>query len=322
MKVITFVATLVVLGGSLLGQNKKKSVAVEEFKYSTVVTDVQLIFGNDVNVGKGISSLMVTRITQGGKLTAVERQRVGEVLGEQDFGASGRVKKGTQARIGQIRGADFILMGDIVAFGRDDQRKGARVGIGVPGVGVGVGGRKFEGKQVVVIDFRLVDAETSEVVAAGEARGESSRVSKSGGIGVFVGGIGVGGVVDFRSANFAQTIIGEAVIDACNKLAEQLNEQASGASSSRSTELEAVIAAVDGNQVYLNMGTSSGVQPGDRFEVSHVVKEILDPVTKEVLDKVTRPIGFITISAAREKTSSGTFQGSSIPAVGDRAERK
>ena len=59
---------------------------------------------------------------------------------EQDFGASGRVKKGTQARIGQIRGADFTMMGDIVAFGRDDRRKAAGVGVVVPGAGGAAGG--------------------------------------------------------------------------------------------------------------------------------------------------------------------------------------
>ena len=35
-------------------------------------------------------------------------------MGEQDFGASGRVKQGTQARIGKILGADIILAGAVI----------------------------------------------------------------------------------------------------------------------------------------------------------------------------------------------------------------
>ena len=36
---------------------------------------------------------------------------------------------------------------------------------------------------VVVLDYRIVDVETSEVIASGEARGESKRTSAGGGAG-------------------------------------------------------------------------------------------------------------------------------------------
>lgn len=125
------------------GAPVKRRLAVEEFEFSSVATSIQAIFGTHVDIGKGIRALLTTRIQQGGKISVLERAKVNNLMKEQDFGASDRVKKGTGARIGRILGADAILMGDIVAFGRDDRDK--RVGVGaatrrIPGVGGMLGG--------------------------------------------------------------------------------------------------------------------------------------------------------------------------------------
>ena len=320
---ITRRVVLSVLAGApaLLAQTKR-SLAVEDFDFATVRDVGAAMFGTQVDLGKGMSALMVKRIAQGGKFTVVERNKVGTVLKEQDFGASGRVKKGTQARIGQIRGADFTIMGDVVVFGRDDRRRSGSAGVVVPGAGGSGGLRNNEGKAVVVLNFRMVDNESSEIVMTGEARGESKRSSRGGFANVFAGGVGVGGGVDFTSTNFASTIIGEAVIDACDKLAEQVNAQAGGVSSTRQIDIEGRVAAVEGGSVYINVGSSSGVQVGDTFEVSRIVKEVKDPVTKEVLDVVTAPVGSLKITSVREKIAIGSFNGGQPPKEGDRVEKK
>jgi curli biogenesis system outer membrane secretion channel CsgG len=305
----------------LAGQGKR-SVAVDDFDYSTVRTVSQSVFGTDVDIGKGIAALLVKRIAQDGKFTVVERAKVSAVLKEQDFGASGRVKKGTQARIGQIRGADFAIMGDIVAFGRDDRSRGGAAGVVVPGAGGAAGVRRSEGKAVVVLNFRMVDNETSEVVMTGEARGESKRTSTKGFAGVFVGGVGAGGAVDFSSSNFAETIIGEAVIAACDELARQIGAQAGSVSSTRNIEIEGRVADVAGGQVYINVGSASGVQVGDTFEVSRILREVRDPTTKEVLDVVTEPVGTLRIATVREKIAIGVMSGGGTPKAGDRVEKK
>jgi curli biogenesis system outer membrane secretion channel CsgG len=315
-----FVGTALLVGPAI-GQ-PKRSLAINPFDYSTVMTDVQAIFGTQVDVGHGISALLVKRVAQSGKFTVVERQKVDALLQEQDFGASGRVKQGTQARTGQIRGADYILMGDIVTFGRDDKRKSAGVGGIAPGAGGVAGISKSDFKAVVTLNFRMVDAETSEIIMSGEARGESKRTSKGGFAGLLVGGIGVGGFADFSSSNFAETIIGEAVIDAADKLSEQINNQAGGVATGRNVEIQGLVAAVQGGQVYINVGSSSGVQIGDHFAVSEIVQEVRDPNTKEVLDVVTRPLGTLVITMVRDKIAIGSFSGAVPPKVGARVERK
>src|SRR5581483_3728605 len=164
---------------------QKKTMSIENFDYSTVMTSVQAIFGTQQNIGQGINAMMTKRIAEDGRFTVVERRKVNNIMKEQDFAASNRVKQGTGARIGQIKGAELTLMGDIVVFGRDDRKVGGGAGAIVGGVGGGAGGYKSDAKAVVVLDFRLVDTETSEVVATGEARGESKRSSKGFGAALF-----------------------------------------------------------------------------------------------------------------------------------------
>ena len=107
-------------------------------------------------------------IAQDGRFTVVERRKVNTVMKEQDFAASNRVKQGTGARIGQIRGADLTLMGDIVVFGRDDRRVSGAAGAVVPGAGGVAGGYRQTNKAVVVLDYRIVDTETGRPLPEGQ----------------------------------------------------------------------------------------------------------------------------------------------------------
>ena len=302
-------------------QARKRVVAVEEFDYSSVLTAIQTVFGSQVNIGKGIRAMFTKRMHQDGKFRIVERAKVDKLMAEQDFGASNRVKKGTQARIGQIIGSDAILMGDIVIFGRDDKGKS----IGGAGVSRGLlGGIKFSSKDekaVVAINFRLVDAESSEVIATGEARGESSRKSKGFAIAGFGSGGGAAGAGDMTAANFAETIIGEATMAAVEQLAKQLSEQDSKIQA-RNVQVETRVAEVNAPQLYLSAGSTEGVQKCDRFEISRVIREVKDPATKEVIDLVTEPVGEMVVTDVRERVAIGTYAGTAIPQAGFVARKK
>ena len=297
---------------------QKKAMSIDPFDYSAVMTAVQSIFGTSMNIGQGIQAMLTKRVAQDGRFTVVERRKVNDVLREQDFDASNRVKRGSGARVGQIRGADLTLMGDIVVFGRDDRRVGAVAGGGVPGVGAVVGGYKSEGKAVVVLDYRIVDVETSEVIASGEARGESKRTSKGGGAAFLAGGVFGGAAVNMASSNFAETIIGEATMDAVNKLSADINQvNLNGGAGNRTDDLDARVADVSGNMVTINAGSGAGVAVGQTFTIYHKGKEIKDPTTGEVLDVQTTPIGQFTVTTVRERIAMGNFNGAVKPVVGD-----
>jgi curli biogenesis system outer membrane secretion channel CsgG len=294
---------------------RKRVIALKNFEYGAVKTADQAILNTQANIGKGMTALAVKRIQEAGKYRVVERENIQSVLAEQDFGASARVKKGTQSKVGNILGADAILLGTITVFGRDDKKKSAGGIAGMPG---GLGGLKFkwgEDKAVVAVSYRLVDAETSETLWSGEARGESKRKSKGLDLGAFGGGGGGAGGFDMTSSNFAQTIIGEATIECMDKLMENLNTNEAKIPL-RNIEIDTRVADISGAQVYISSGSSDGVQKCDRYEVSRIVKEIRDPVTKDLLDLQLEKVGDLVVTEVRERMAIAAFNGTSAPQVG------
>jgi curli biogenesis system outer membrane secretion channel CsgG len=300
---------------------EKKRVIVDEFDYSTVKSSVQAVFNTQADIGKGIRAMMVKRLADGSKVVVVERAKVDQLIAEQDRNASNRVKQGSGARVGRISGADAVLAGDIIIFGRDDKK--TNIGAGGFGRGpfAGIHIKKEEDKAIVAITYRLIDAETSEVLATGEARGESIRKSSGfGGMGGVWGAGGGGGGIDMTSSNFGQTIIGEATQDCVNKLADILNGQAATMKKAV-REVEARVADVSGNTLVISAGANDGVNVGETFEILKILREVRDPVTKEVLDTVTQKTGEMTISSVRDKVATGNYVGSTA-GVGFIARKK
>jgi len=290
-------------------QAQKKRVIVDEFDYSTVKTQVQAVFNTQQDIGKGIRAMLIKRIADANNLVVVERAKIQNIMKEQDFNASNRVKQGSGARVGNISGADAMLSGDIVVFGRDDKKRSVKGGGLFGSVIGGIAASKNEDKAVVVVDYRLIDAETSEVIATGEAKGESVR--KGNALGAIGGALGKGiaGVqVDMTSSNFAQTIIGEATQDCVNKLADILKEQSANMKKTVRA-VETSVADVSGNTLVIAAGGNDGVNVGEVFEVLQVVREVKDPTTKEVLDRITNKVGEMTITSVRDKIATGTYSG-------------
>ncbi len=289
-------------------QADKKRVIVDEFDYSTVKSSVQAVFNTQADIGKGIRAMLVKRMADANKVVIVERAKIDQLTSEQDRNASNRVKQGSGARVGRISGADAVLAGDIVVFGRDDKKTNIGGGALARGPFAGLHIKKEEDKAVVVIDYRLVDAETSEVIATGEARGESTRKSNGfAGMGGNWGGAGGGGV-DMTSSNFGQTIIGEATQDCVNKLGEILSTQATTMKKTV-REVETRVADVSGGTMVIAAGANDGVNVGETFEILKVLREVKDPQTKEVLDTVTEKTGEMTITSVRDKIATGTYVG-------------
>lgn len=299
---------------------RKRVIAVDEIDFGTVQRPDEKVFGTNVDVGKGIQALFVKRLVEQGKFTVVERRLVKDILKEQDFAQSSRVKRGTGARTGRITGADAILMGTITIFGRDDKRKG--IG-GFGGAWPWAGLAKFKwgsDKFVLGISYRLVDAETSEIIEQGEARGEAQRKSKGlDGAAYWPGAGGGGGYTDEQRA--AQVIVGEATIDCVDKLGADLNSKEEKIPR-KSWEVETRIAEISGPQIYLAAGSNDGVNKCDRFEVFRVVKEIIEPTTKEVIDFELQRTGELLVTEVRERVAIGAYSGTEAPEVKFLVKRK
>jgi hypothetical protein len=68
-------------------------------------------------------------------------------------------------------------------------------------------------------------------------------------------------------------------------------------------KIDGVVAAVDGGQIILNLGSDAGVKIGDQFEIIRVTKEIKDPSTGEVIRRLTTTIGFVKATDVDAKSS-------------------
>ena len=197
---------------------RKKRVAVFDFDFATVQSSSAAVFGTNVDVGKGISDLLVRHLVQDGTYSVIERKAMDKILGEQNFSNSDRADANSAAKIGRLLGVDAIIVGSVTQFGYDN--KDTKVGGGGGGWGgFGVGGFSHKkSKAVVVVDARLVNIDTAEIMGVADGKGESSRESTSllGG-GSNWHGFG-GGAVDFGSSDFQQTILGEAVNSAVTQI--------------------------------------------------------------------------------------------------------
>src|ERR1700758_5211286 len=156
---------------------QKKRVAVLNFEYGTVQSAVAGIFGTNVDVGKGISDLLVQKLVQDGKYSIIERNALDKVLAEQNFSNSDRADSTTAAKIGRILGVDAVITGTITQFGRDDKNTtvgGAGFGNLTSKFGIG-GAQKRDAKAAVAVTARMVDTSTGEILAAVTGTGESKR---------------------------------------------------------------------------------------------------------------------------------------------------
>jgi len=215
MKRILFLATLAVLvcatATTAAAQARKRRVAIMDFDYATVHSGVSAMFGQDVDVGKGIADLLVSYLVKDGTYSVIERKALDKILAEQNFSNSDRANPASAAKIGKMLGVDAIIVGSITEFGNETKNtKVGGAGGGLGGFGLGGFGHK-KSKAIVALNARLVDIDTGEILGVAEGKGESSRESTSllGGGGNWHG-FGAGGA-DFGSSDFQNTIIGEAV---------------------------------------------------------------------------------------------------------------
>lgn len=125
-------------------------------------------------IGDGMRDMLTTSLFNTNRYIVLEREQLNAVLEEQDLGASGRIKEGTEAPVGEIYGADLIITAAVTEF--EGTQQGAGGGTRVLGVNVGGGMKKAH----MAIDIRIIDAKTSQIVAATSVEGKASSFAVGG----------------------------------------------------------------------------------------------------------------------------------------------
>ncbi|MBZ5570310.1 MAG: CsgG/HfaB family protein [Acidobacteriia bacterium] len=295
---------------------RKKRLAILDFDYATVHGGVAAIFGQDVDVGKGITDLLVTNLVKDGTYSIIERKALDKIMAEQNFSNSDRANPNSAAKIGKLLGVDAIVVGSITQFGNETKNTNVGGGGGNWG-GFGVGGFGHKkSKAIVAVTARMVDIDTGEILGVAEGKGESSREHTS-----LLGGGGNwhgwgGGAADFGSSDFQSTIIGEAVKNATTQLSTEViaNKDKLVA---RTIIVEGLVAAVDGGQIVLNVGGKQGVKVGDQLNVERVTKEIKDPSTGKVIRRLATAVGVVKVTDVDDISSVCTAVSGTGFKIGD-----
>ena len=147
-------------------------------------------------IGDGMADMLSTALFHSNRYIVLERQQVSDVLREQDLGAAGRIKKGSEAPIGEIEGAELLITGAVTEF----EGAASGVGGGLGGVG-GTAGRILGGiaggmkKAHMAIDVRVIDTKTSRIVAATSVEGEATDFALGGALAGAGGGGALGGAL-------------------------------------------------------------------------------------------------------------------------------
>lgn len=271
----------------------RRRVAVLDFDYATVHSNVAGIMGSDVDIGKGIAIMLVSELARNGTYTVMERAQLDRILNEQNFQQDSRADASTAAKLGRLLGVDAIIIGSITQFQREDKN-------------INLGMRR-ETKATVAIDARIVQIGTGEILGVAQGKGESKRARMKTDEDDRV--ISYRGQ-DMWSSNLASTLLGEATRIAVVNLVTTLAAAAPKVPHTETvTVVTALVADVSGNELVINVGTAGGVKVGAEYAVLRPGREIRDPATGNVLRRTTTSVGRIKITSADEGSATGTLTG-------------
>ncbi|HEY3704928.1 MAG TPA: CsgG/HfaB family protein, partial [Terracidiphilus sp.] len=66
--------------GPLSAQARKARVAVMDFDYATVQSYSSAMFGSNVDVGKGVTDLLIAQLVKNGSYSIIERQALDKIM--------------------------------------------------------------------------------------------------------------------------------------------------------------------------------------------------------------------------------------------------
>lgn len=262
----------------------------------------------------GIEAMITDALNNSGRFRLVERQAIGNVMQEQDFGASGRVAAPSAAGMGGILGAEYLVEAVITSYDPGTSAKSTNVGglANAAGLGGGlgalVGGLSVNTASASLgMNLRLIDASTSEVVFTKQIE----REIKESGIGIGGLGVGSGGALGGFVGAYSRTPIGQAVLASINEAVYELAKQVGSKPATGS------IIKVEGGQAYLNLGTGA-VDVGDRLAVARPGEALIDPETGIALGSTETPVGEVQITSVQDRFSIAAVQGGARPQARDR----
>ncbi|MCX6995579.1 MAG: hypothetical protein NTV49_00480 [Kiritimatiellaeota bacterium] len=250
-------------------------------------------------IGHNLSIMLESALADSGRFVIVEREKLGDVLLEQNLAASGRAAKSKVAKTGLIRSARYIGTGAVTEVA--ESQSGGSGGISFKGIRLG--GGKSEAQVTVIV--KLIDTTTGEIVAKERIVGKAGRTNLK--VGLSVAG------VHTDLGGFQKTPLGQAAQDCINQavkvIAKKMEEFPFEGS---------VVKTTASGKVIINRGEEFGVEAGQVLTLRAEGETLTDPDTGAVLGKEEgKVLGKIKVSKTDKNISYGdVLEGAKNPAPG------
>lgn len=192
-----FLMTAALCVSSAAMADSRPAIGVAEFKN----TSGAAWWGG--GVGWELSGMLSNELSSLGAFRVVERNKLESVLQEQNLAASGRVRSGSGAPMGELTGADYLIMGTVTSYSENTKNTGG----GLRYKGVSLGGKRSEA--YLAVDVRVVNATTGEVDFSRTIEGRSS----GGGVSVGLSRSNFGGALSNESNTPAGKAIRAALVE-------------------------------------------------------------------------------------------------------------
>lgn len=293
---------------------RQHRIAVLDFNGSAVNGASQAVFGAEVDIGKGISQMLVGRLMSDGTYQVTAPTRVEEILKAQNLSHSAAADAEAAAKVGHRLGVDAVVAGEVTQFGWDNQ---AAKPDGTPSEPAGRKGSEAPAmrRAVVMVTAELIDTNTGQVLATANSKGVSRRTGTK--LLDNAATAGMGGSPSMDSSIFARSMIGEATTAAVDELAKELEGESANLSRWAPPPLRGEITDASGPNIVVNVGSAAGLKAGDKMLVTRVVHVERDRVTESAVGAVEDEVGVLTIVSVRDDSAVGRFSGAEAPKAGD-----
>lgn len=180
----------------------------------------------DFKIGSGLREMLITALVNSNRFSVVERQALNTPAKEQEPVNStvSRVAQGAQAS--KLKTADLIIAAAVNEF--EPEASGGKAGIGggggmASGLLGGLLGTSLN-KAHIALDIRIVDASTSEVLAATRIQGQATDVS-GGFMNGFLGSWALGAGLSGYAHTPMEKAVRLCVIEAVRYIAQALPQE-------------------------------------------------------------------------------------------------
>ena len=235
---------------------------------------------------RGLTEMLTSVLVKSNRFVVLERAAIQQIEQEQALGAT-KTTKETAAQQGALLGAQALITGDITGFTFNKSSIGGSATNLVPGLSVAAEKVSAE----VIIDLRLIDAATGQIIFSTKGKGKASQTGVA-----------------------ADLIKGEKSYSADANFTTPLGQ------ASRQAMQEAVVALLVGmpkvrwsarvvdvrdGVVYLGAAAADGMQPGLELEVYEMGEALVDPATGQSLGAPERLVGVVKVATVLERFSTG-----------------